>query len=164
MSSPCFFLICSSVYTPNKIPNHNQNCPFKEKKDGETPGISNGKPKHTEDEKDLLSNIIEILNETYGIGLLEEDKVDIERMKVKLEENEELQAVINEQNTRENIRYKFDKVVDDLLLDFVNTKIDLYKKLTAPEVNETFKNKWFEGMIGNLFSGGKSHGTSLGIQ
>jgi type I restriction enzyme R subunit len=59
---------------------------------------------------------------------------------------------------------KFDKVVDDLLLDFVNTKLDLYKKLTAPEVNATFKSKWFEGILGNLFSGGKSHGTSLGIQ
>jgi type I restriction enzyme R subunit len=85
--------------------------------------------------------------------------VDIERIKVKLEENEELQAVMNEQNTLENIRYKFEKVVDSLLLEFVNTKIDLYKKLTAPEVNATFKKKWFERITADLFSDGQSLGT-----
>ncbi len=133
------------------------------KEDGETPGISHGKPKHTEDEKDLLSNIIEILNETYGAGITEEDVVDIENIKVKLDENEELKAVMNEYNTLENIRYKFDKVVDDLLLDFVHTKIDLYKKLSAPEVNATFKNKWFEGITANLFSDGQSSGAPLSL-
>jgi len=134
-----------------------------EKKDGETPGIKHGKPKRPEDEKDLLSNIIEILNETYGAGITEEDVVDIENIKVKLDENEELQAVMNEHNTLENIRMKFDKVVEDLLLDFVHTKIDLYKKLTAPEVNATFKNKWFEGMTEHLFSDGRSSGVQLNL-
>jgi len=134
-----------------------------EKKDGETPIISHGKPKRPEDEKDLLSNIIEILNETYGAGITEEDVVDIENIKVKLDENEELLAVMNEHNTLENIRMKFDKVVDNLLLDFVHTKIDLYKKLSAPEVNETFKNKWFEGMTAHLFSDGQSFGTPLSL-
>ncbi len=131
--------------------------------DGETPGISHGKPKRPEDEKDLLSNIIEILNDTYGAGITEEDVVDIENIKVKLDENEELQAVMNEHNTLENIRMKFDKVVDDLLLDFVHTKIDLYKKLSAPEVNETFKGKWFEGMTAHLFSDGQSSGAPLSL-
>ena len=72
---------------------------------------------------------------------------DIERMQFTLEENEELQAVMNENNTIENIRYKFDKVVDSILLGFVNTKIDLYKKLTEPTVSAMFKQKWFEGYV-----------------
>ncbi len=109
------------------------------------PGITGGRPQHEEGEKDLLSHIIRTLNETHGLNLTEEDKVDIERMKFKLEENEGLQAVMNENNTLENIRYKFDKVVDSLLLGFVNNKIDLYKKLTDPNVNAMFKQKWFEG-------------------
>ena len=111
------------------------------------PSITGGRPQHEEGEKDLLSNIIKTLNETHGLNLTEGDKVDIERMKFKLEENEELQAVMNENNTLENIRYKFDKVVDSLLLDFVNTKIDLYKKLTDPNVNAMFKQKWFDGYV-----------------
>ena len=109
------------------------------------PGITGGRPQHEEGDKDLLSHIIKTLNETHGLNLTEEDKVDIERMKFKLEENEGLQAVMNENNTLENIRYKFDKVVDSLLLGFVNNKIDLYKKLTDPNVNAMFKQKWFEG-------------------
>lgn len=48
-------------------------------------------------------------------------------------------------NTLDNMKYKFDQVVDDLLLDFVNTKLDLYKKLSDPKVNPMFKSKWFEG-------------------
>ncbi len=50
-------------------------------------------------------------------------------------------------NTLENIRYKFDKVVDELLLDFVHTKLDLYKKLSNPKVNPMFKSKWFDGYL-----------------
>jgi len=117
------------------------------KGDSKISGFTNGKSQHTEEDKDLLSNIINALNETYGLNLTDEDKVDIERIKIKLEENEELRAVMNEKNTPENIRYKFDKVVDSILLGFVNTKIDLFKKLTDPAVNATFKQKWFDGYV-----------------
>ena len=82
--------------------------------------------------------------------MTEGDKVDIEHIRVKLEENEELKAVMNKDNTRENIKYKFNKVFDSLLLDFVNTKIDLYKKLSDPKVNDLFKRKWFEGYYREL--------------
>jgi type I restriction enzyme R subunit len=92
------------------------------KTDSGISGIANGRPQHAEEEKDLLSNIINALNETYGLNLTDEDKVDIERIKIKLEENEELRAVMNENNTPENIRYKFDKVVDSILLGFVKQK------------------------------------------
>lgn len=111
------------------------------------PGITGGRLQHEEGDKDLLSHIIKTLNETHGLNLTEEDKVDIERMQFKLEENEELRAFMNENNTPENIRYKFDKVVDSLLLGFVNNKIDLYKKLTDPNVNAMFKQKWFDGYV-----------------
>ncbi len=39
---------------------------------------------NTEDEKDLLSHIITTLNETYGINLTDEDKVDIQHIRTKL--------------------------------------------------------------------------------
>jgi type I restriction enzyme R subunit len=117
------------------------------KNDSEIPGITNGNSQHAEEEKDLLSHIINTLNETYGLNLTDDDKVDIEQIKIKLEENEELRDVMNEKNTPENIRYKFDKVVDSELLGFVNNKIDLYKKLTDPAVNAMFKQKWFDGYV-----------------
>ena len=108
-------------------------------------GITSGKPNYSEDEKDLLTNIINTLNETYALNLTEADKVDLEQIKSKLESNKELLAVMNGNNTLGNIRYKFDKEVDLLLLDFVRSKTDLYNKLTEPRINEMFKRKWFEG-------------------
>ena len=50
-------------------------------------------------------------------------------------------SIVN--NSRENIKHKFDKVVDALLLDYVTSKTELFKKLTEPKVNHLFKNKWF---------------------
>ena len=117
------------------------------KTNGEAKGIQLGTPKHTEDEKDLLSNIIKTLNDTYGLELTEDDKIDIGRMQEKLKERDDLRSVMTSANTLENMRYKFDKVVDELLLDFVHTKLDLYKKLSDPKVNPMFKSKWFEGYL-----------------
>jgi type I restriction enzyme R subunit len=117
------------------------------KTNGEAKGIQLGTPKHTEDEKDLLSNIIKTLNDTYGLELTEDDKIDIGRMQEKLRKRDDLREVMTSSNTLENMRYKFDKVVDDLLLDFVHTKLDLYKKLSDPKVNPIFKSKWFEGYL-----------------
>ena len=118
-----------------------------DKTNGEAKGIKLGTPMHTEDEKDLLSNIIKTLNDIYGIELTEDDKIDIGRMQEKLNERDDLRSVMTSSNTLENMRYKFDKVVDELLLDFVHTKLDLYKKLSDPKVNPMFKSKWFEGYL-----------------
>ena len=107
--------------------------------------VKDGTPHHAEDEKEFLTHIISTLNETYGLNLTEDDKVDFERIKNKVEANEELKAVMIEENTLENIRYKFDKVVDSSLLDFVHTKIDLYKKLSDPRANAMLKQMLFEG-------------------
>jgi len=48
-------------------------------------------------------------------------------------------------NTLSAIKYKFDKVIENILLEFVHTKIDLYKKLTDPKVYTIFKDRLFEG-------------------
>lgn len=118
-----------------------------EKEDAPKPGISAGTRQVSEEEMDFLSNIVQTLNDTYGLDLTDDHKVDIEQLKVKLDANEELKEFVNENNTLENIRYKFDKVIDKLLLEFVNTKLDLYKKLTDPKVNELFKRRWFEAYL-----------------
>jgi hypothetical protein len=44
--------------------------------------------------------------------------------------------------------YKFNQVLDQLLLEFVHTKLDLYKNLTEPKVNEILKRQWFEMLAG----------------
>jgi type I restriction enzyme, R subunit len=115
-----------------------------EKEQGTVPGFGDGSLYNTEDEKDLLSHIITTLNETYGINLTEDDKVDIQRIRTKLEVDEALRAVLNADNPRDAKVYKFKQEPVEHLVEFVHTKLDLYKKLTEPKVNEMLKRQWFE--------------------
>ena len=54
-------------------------------------------------------------------------------------ENEDLRQVIEGDNTETNKQYKFDQVIDEILLGFVNSKLDLYNKLTQEEINADLK-------------------------
>lgn len=107
---------------------------------GLTPGSTSGPQP---EEYDLLSNIIKTLNDTYGLNLTEEDKVDFEQIKNKIHANESLMAFFNKENSKDNIRDRFNEELDNLLLDFVNTKLELYNKLSEDKVNATLKRVWF---------------------
>jgi type I restriction enzyme R subunit len=120
------------------------------KQDGAVPGFSNGSKAGAPDEKDLLSNIIKTLNETYGVNITEEDRVDIQNIRSKLVADESLQAVLQADNPRDAKVYKFNQVLDKLLLEFVHTKLDLYKKLTEPKVNEMLKRQWFDVLASEM--------------
>ena len=115
-----------------------------EKEDGLVSGFGDGMAINMSDEKDLLSNIIKTLNETYGTNLTDDDKVDIQSIRSRLEADEALQAVLSADNPRDAKIYKFNQVLDKLLLEFVHTKLDLYKKLTEPKVNDALKRQWFD--------------------
>ena len=118
-----------------------------EKTNGETKGISIGTPRPMEDEKEFISNIIQTLNDTYGIDLTDDDVIDVSRLNEKLYERADLREVMTSNNTMDNMRYKFESVIEEMLLEFVHGKLDLYKKLTDPRVNATLKNRWFEGYL-----------------
>jgi type I restriction enzyme, R subunit len=120
-----------------------------EKEQGVIPGFGDGSLYNTEDEKDLLSHIITVLNETHGMNLTENDKVDMQHIYTSLEADEGLQAVLNADNPRDAKVYKFNQVLD-WLLEFGNTKLDLYKKLTEPKVNEMLKRQWFEVLASGM--------------
>lgn len=112
--------------------------------DTEMKGRKPGNSVKVEEDKDWLSRIIEKLNEIYGIELTDEDKVDVERMKNHIENNEELMAFFNTDNARDDVKAKFDEEVDAEMLDFINTKLELYNKLTEDNTNRTFKKLWFD--------------------
>jgi type I restriction enzyme R subunit len=92
----------------------------------------------------IKSKMIRLLNETYGIDLSDEDAFYIEGIQTKLNKNQELKKVMASAKALDKMKVKFDRVVDDLLLDFLGTKLDLYIKLTEPKANMIFKSKWFE--------------------
>jgi type I restriction enzyme, R subunit len=101
----------------------------------------------TENEIDLLSKIIKSLNETYVVYLSEDDKVEIQLIRTRLEEDESLRDAFQADNPRAAKEYKFNQVLDRLLLEFVHTKLDLYKKLTELKVNQMLKCQWFDALM-----------------
>ena len=95
---------------------------------------------------DWLSNIIKALNETFGIDLTDEDRVELTRLHQRIDNNETLAAYFIPQNARDDVKAKFDETVDSELLDFITSKYELYNKLTEDRANTLFKNIWFNEM------------------
>lgn len=124
--------------------------------EGDT-NVSGMKPSQSaplpEPDMDWLSNIIKTLNDTYGIDLSDEDKVDIQKMRDKVMNNEELMAYFIPQNSRDDVKAKFDEEIDSELLNFINTKLELYNKLTEDRANTLFKNVWFNELYDDRVSG-----------
>jgi type I restriction enzyme R subunit len=114
-----------------------------ESTDGEDFGQTLGGGRNDDTEYDWLSKIIKTLNDTYGLDLSKEDQVDFERMKMNVLDNEELMAFFNPKNNKDDIRNKFNEEVDAELLNFINTKLDFYNKMTDGKANLLFKSLWF---------------------
>ena len=113
-------------------------------KDTVVPGIGSGVQVAKDSEQDLLSNIIQTLNDAYQTNFTDEDKVDIEAIRRKVHEHEELRTVIDGDNTDTNKRYKFEQVIDGILLDFVTSKLGLYTKLSQPNINAYLKDQLYQ--------------------
>lgn len=95
---------------------------------------------------DWLSNIIKALNENFGIDLTDDDRVELTKLRQKIDGDETLGAYFIPQNSRDDVKAKFDETVDAGLLDFINSKFELYNKLTEDRANTLFKNIWFNEM------------------
>ena len=93
-----------------------------EAEDSEVPGIGSDVATLRQPDQDFLSNIIQALNDAYQTDFTVEDKVDIDNIYQKIRRHEGLRLVIEGNNSESNKRYKFDEVIDDILLDFVNNK------------------------------------------
>lgn len=118
--------------------------------EGIKPGSSTSKP---EDDFEWLTKIIKVLNETFGLDLSDEDKVDFEKMKKNIYANEELMTFFNDKNSKDNIKDKFEEEIDNELLNFINTKLEFYNKLSEDKVNDMFKRVWFNDLYDKLVRG-----------
>ncbi|MDA7762286.1 DEAD/DEAH box helicase family protein [Crocinitomicaceae bacterium] len=115
--------------------------------DGMTVGSGGSKD---EEDFDWLTKIIETLNDTYGLDLTEEDKVEFNRMKESIYSNEELMGFFNKNNSKDNIKDKFNEEIDSELLNFINTKLDFYNKMTDDKANLMFKSMWFNELYDTM--------------
>ena len=125
-----------------------------ESSSGEMEGMhTTGSGSQLNDDYDLLSNIIKILNETFGLDLTEEDKVEFNRMKKNIYSNSELMSFFNKNNSKDNIKDKFNEEIDAELLNFINTKLDFYNKMTDNKANTAFKSLWFNDLYDSMVRG-----------
>lgn len=108
--------------------------------DGELDGIASGGAGHSmDDEMDYLTKIIKVLNDTYGLELTEEDKVEFKKVKARIYSNTELMSYFNKGNSKDNIKDKFDEEIDSELLNFIDKKLGFYNKMTEDKANALFK-------------------------
>jgi type I restriction enzyme R subunit len=117
------------------------------KKGGVTDSISSGTSVATEPELDLLSNILKTLNDAYQTDFTEEDKVDLDVIRQKIQQDQDLRLVIDGDNTESNKRYKFEQTLDEILLEFVTNKLELYTKLSKPNVKSFLQDQLYNDYI-----------------
>ena len=94
-----------------------------EKIDHEYGGIRTTVGTFTPPAKDLLSEIIETINSRYGINLTDDDKVNIDTVRQKIFEDEEIEKYMNGSNSEQNKQDYFKKQFDNVILSLL--KIDL---------------------------------------
>ena len=115
-----------------------------EEGDSEVEGIGSDVATRRDPEQDFLSSIIESLNSAHQTDFTVEDKVDIKSIHQKVHENEELRQAIEGDNSESNKRYKFDQVFDDILHSFFDSKFDLFKKLSQPEIKADLMDQLYQ--------------------
>ncbi len=91
--------------------------------------------------KDLLSEIIETINSRYGINLTDDDKVNIDTVRQKIFEDEEIKKYMNGANSEQNKQDYFKKQFDNVILSLLKDRFDFYKKL---DENSGLKNLIFD--------------------
>ncbi len=87
------------------------------------------------DEKDKLSNIINILNDKYGTDFTDADHLYFEQIEQALYENEELK-IRAKNNPIENFKYAFDEVFIQTLIDRMDANQEIFDKIM---VDSSFK-------------------------
>jgi type I restriction enzyme R subunit len=124
-------------------------------KGGILKGIDVGTSKGTDiQELDLLSKIINQINEVYGSEISEQDKLDLNKVQEKVFTDEGLQKVLKGDNSETNKRQKFDDVLNKTILSFFNERFDFFKKIDDPKIKTFIGQMMYEnlknGNMGNF--------------
>ncbi len=97
---------------------------------GELYGISgeSGKGKD-EEEKILLSDIIQRINEVFGENLGEEDRVTLEQIQQRMNTHDELKKVVIGNNSDDVKKEYFNNLFKDTVIDFHGDRQEFYKNV-----------------------------------
>lgn len=100
------------------------------------PMSAEGYGKKQEEPMDFLSEIVRKLNEIYGANITEEEKQDLSNLRTRTHEHKELRAVMNGDNSETNKRRKFEEVIGEIALSYINNRLEFYNKLENPVIRE----------------------------
>jgi type I restriction enzyme, R subunit len=103
-----------------------------------------------EEPTDFLSNIIKVINDSFGSELSEDDKINLHRIHESIKNDEELLKIHESDNTDTNKRFVFDKVFDRYLLGLVEQDMKLYNKLKEVKLNKYVKDRIYESYSRSL--------------
>ena len=97
---------------------------------GELYGISgeSGKGKD-EEEKILLSDIIQRINEVFGENLGEEDRITLEQIQQRMNSHDELKKVVVGNNSDDVKKEYFNNLFKDTVIDFHGDRQEFYKNV-----------------------------------
>lgn len=116
-----------------------------EEKDGELDpmgGDTIGLP--PEEVKELLSDIIKVINDSFGTNLTEEDKIKLEKIQRRIQENEEFRRVYQGDNTETGKRHVFDRVFEEVKLSLVEEDLEFYNKISNPNTGRYLKDRLYQ--------------------
>jgi type I restriction enzyme R subunit len=107
----------------------------------EYPGIKVNPQPPKSPNRDLLSEIIELVNTRYGITLTDDDRVNLESVRQKIFDDEEIKKYMNGANSQQNKEDFMKKQFDNVMLEFLNSRFDFFKKIND---NDSLKKLIFE--------------------
>ncbi|MDQ3800402.1 MAG: DEAD/DEAH box helicase family protein [Acidobacteriota bacterium] len=107
--------------------------------------------KRTEDEKEKLSTIINVLNDKYGTDFTEADKLFFDQIEAELYSDEDLkQWAVN--NPPDAFKFPFDEMFISKLIERMDSNGEIFEKIMSnPEFKEDVS-EWLRNRIYNRFS------------
>jgi type I restriction enzyme R subunit len=123
-----------------------------EDKKGELePMTSEGGKGGKEEPVDLLSEIIRKINEIYGVEITQENRLDLQNVQRRVHEHEELRKVMTGDNSDINKRRKFEEVLGQIILSYVNNRVEFYQKMENPQVKRVITDDFYRDYKRVLF-------------
>ena len=111
--------------------------------------LKNPKPVIDEEEQ-LLSEIIQTLNERYNIDFTDDDIVRYDLLTNKMIKNKEFEKYYHGDNSEKDKKYIFEQKFDEVFNDFINEDFDFYKKFQQPELKKVLVSLLYKSTTNKL--------------
>ena len=121
---------------------------LKKGEEGELDGLTEAGIKRAKEEKALLSEIIEVLNDRFGTEFEDADKLFFDQIEAELIDDEKLQAQAKA-NKIDTFKYAFEEMFLNKLIERMDQNQDIFDKIVE---NKSFGNLVKELMLKKVYN------------